>query len=260
MTSRRPDQSASSDSHENTEGYVPQRDDTQAIPVVPDYAESATQYYDPTTAQPTRYAQTHYAQPDAYGGYNEAGYDPGYPGYGQAPGYEPEPERSTARSVFVTVGILILLLALAAGLGWWVYTTFLQPTARPAPTTMAPQTVTTTTVVVETPTTTSSTPSSSAAPTTTQGAPSAFAVPQSAGYCSGLGLWNVYSGNPSTSCAFAENTAIAMDQLPRFEEQNVVKVVSPVTNTAYSVTCTLETGLSFSCVGGDGAVVYLQDH
>ncbi|BDD80291.1 hypothetical protein TPB0596_00540 [Tsukamurella pulmonis] len=64
---------------------------------------------------------------------------------------------------------------------------------------------------------------------------------------------SVYSGNASTSCAFAMNTANTYHV--NGSGSRPFKVYSRVTNTTYTMTCT---NAGSVCSGGNGALVYLR--
>jgi hypothetical protein len=62
-------------------------------------------------------------------------------------------------------------------------------------------------------------------------------------------------GSSRTSCAFAEQVAVAYFSQSRRSGTVVISAYSPVTKTAYKMTCTGSSVVT--CKGGDNAVVYL---
>ena len=168
-----------------------------------------------------------------------------YPPPQQIPPQQP-PRRDRSGLAMV---LLALLFLGAVALGVWMYNAFLRAdtddTAAPPPTT----------VVTFTPT------SNSSAPATTSEAPPppAYRAPDDAVQCAANVNWRIFRANDHTSCAFAENVAIAMAGNAGDDTAHEVRVNSPVTGQNYAMSCYPQGDNTFICEGGDNAVVILED-
>lgn len=175
-------------------------------------------------------------------------------------------------------GLAMVLLALlflgAVALGVWMYNAFLRAdtddTAAPPPTTVVTFTPTSNssapaTTSSERPTTTvtstsTSTSTSEPAPTTSEAPPPpAYRAPDDAVQCAANVNWRIFRANDHTSCAFAENVAIAMAGNAGDDTAHEVRVNSPVTGQNYAMSCYPQGDNTFICEGGDNAVVILED-
>lgn len=209
------------------------------------------------------------------------------------PQYVPGRELSTQprRSGLAAVLLAILIIG-ALALGVWVYNAFLSggsadgegPTVGPAttttltvppvsPTTSMPEETTETTETtaataptemaqtpepVETPGTTEATEATETTTVTAAQRPQ-FRAPSGAEQCAANVNWRIFRATGATSCGFAENVAIEMAGNSGQPEAHTVRVESPATGQTYTMSCAPEDGNSFTCRGGDNAVVVLED-
>lgn len=88
--------------------------------------------------------------------------------------------------------------------------------------------------------------------------PGNFRAPSGAQQCALDANWLIYSASAATSCPFAENVAAAMASHADSAGDQTVTASSPVTGQRYRMMCTAEGGGSFTCRGGTGAIVVLE--
>lgn len=166
--------------------------------------------------------------------------------------------------------LLALLLIGAVTLGVWMYNAFLRseapPDARPPETTVVtvtpsppPSSATGTTETTTETSPETSTVTSTVTPTATTPAPPAFRAPDHAVQCAANVNWRIFRASDRTSCGFAENVALAMGPHAGSDTTHEVVVISPVTGQNYRMICQAEGGNSYTCRGGDDAVVVLED-
>lgn len=200
------------------------------------------------------------------------------------PGRE-QPEARPRRSG-LAVGLLALLIIGALALGVWFYSAFLtadengEPTAAPATTTLTAPTSTppltteetteetttettssieATTEITETTETTEEETDTPPPPTPTTTQPPSFRASAGAEQCAANVNWRIFRVTDETSCEFAENVAIAMAGNSGQLNIHDVRAESPVTGQTYTMRCGPEDGNSFTCRGGNNAVVVLED-
>ncbi|MDO5512847.1 hypothetical protein [Corynebacterium sp.] len=164
-----------------------------------------------------------------------------------------EPRRPRERSGLALVLLTLLFLGTVV-LGAWIYYTFLRSDDQPAA--QPPDPTTTVVTVTSQPaappvTTVTSTEATTEAPT--------FRAPEQAVQCAANVHWRIFRATDQTSCAFAENVAIAMAPHAGANSSQDIEAASPVTGQSYRMTCRSEGGNSYTCRGGDNAVVVLED-
>ncbi len=197
-----------------------------------------------------------------------------------------EPE-TPGRSILAAL-LLAALIFGALALGVWIYTTFLsnddEPTVAPGTTTeqVSPTPEETVTETLEptpeetTETVTEEDPEPEPQPqepapqepttapeetmpqaTTPQAG--AFRAPESAEQCAANVNWRIFRASDATACGFAENVAIAMADNSGRNNIWDVTATSPDTGREHTVRCLPEGANSFTCRGGDNAVIVLED-
>lgn len=100
-------------------------------------------------------------------------------------------------------------------------------------------------------------PAAAREPETTEPAPD-FRAPEHAQQCAANVNWRIYSATEATSCPFSENVAIAMADKAGTDQPASIRADSPVTGRSYEMRCAPEGAGSFTCRGGQGAVVVLE--
>lgn len=191
-----------------------------------------------------------------------------FPAQHPAPQYHPPaPEPQRDRSGLAAV-LLALLLVGAVALGVWMYNAFLRGDGEPAAQPPTPETTVVTVTPSSTPqrpttTVTSTSPVETTETTQTTGEttppPPAFRAPDHAVQCAANVNWRIFRASDRTSCGFAENVALAMGPHAGSDTTHELTVISPVTGQNYRMTCQAEGGNSYTCRGGDNAVVVLED-
>ncbi|GAB3690748.1 hypothetical protein [Corynebacterium nasicanis] len=170
-----------------------------------------------------------------------------------------EYRRPRERSGLALVLLALLLLGTVV-LGVWIYHTFLR--ADEAPVTPPPPPQTTVVTVTPTPSTppptTTVTSTTQTTPTTSTTEPPTFRAPDYAVQCAANVTWRIFRATDQTSCGFAENVAVAMRPHAGSTTAHELTVHSPVTGQNYRMTCVPEGDSSFTCRGGDNAVVVLE--
>lgn len=171
----------------------------------------------------------------------------------------PSPPR--ARSGLAAV-LLALLLVAAVALGVWMYNAFLRdehpdghPAAQPAGTTVVTVEPSSSAAPAVTPPTTTVTATAEPTPTTPV---TTFQASEDMVQCAANVNWRIFRGPDRTSCGFAENVAISMGPHSVSAASQEVTVTSPVTGQNYRMTCHHEGEGSYTCRGGDDALVVLE--
>lgn len=212
---------------------------------------------------------------------DENGRVPYQPQYLESRGEPEKPGRS------VLAGLLLAALIFGAlALGVWIYTIFLssdeEPTVAPGTATEqveptpeetvaetpepAPE-ETTVTVTEETPEPEPepeqepepTPPGPTTEPETTTPQTGGFRAPASAEQCAANVNWRIFRASDATSCGFAENVAIAMAGNSGQDNIWDIEATSPDADRGFPVRCIPEGANSFTCRGGDNAVVILED-